>query len=84
VVKTSTAGCMLISSSRGEGETGRQVHSGDRRRECLEEVEMPPRASSAPAAPRLRITKGSALEIPQNTDDASNQVLGFQGQSPWL
>src|SRR2546426_8454615 len=33
---------------------------------------------------RLGITKGSALEIPQNTDDAWNQVLGFQGQSPWL
>ena len=32
---------------------------------------------------RLTITKGSAgsaLEIPQNTDDAWNQELGFQGQ----
>ena len=30
------------------------------------------------------ITKGSALEIPRNAGDASNRVLGFQGQSPWL
>jgi hypothetical protein len=31
----------------------------------------------------LEITKGSALEIPPNTDDAWSHVLSFQGQSPW-
>jgi hypothetical protein len=32
----------------------------------------------------LVITKGSALEIPQNPEDVWSHVLSFQGQSPWL
>jgi hypothetical protein len=32
----------------------------------------------------LKITKGSALEIPRNGDDALSGAPGFQGQSPWL
>jgi len=30
---------------------------------------------------QLSITKGSALEIPQNIDDASNRVLAFKGRA---
>ena len=33
---------------------------------------------------KLMITKGSALEIPRTTDDACDELLRFQGQSPWL
>ena len=40
--------------------------------------------NSSPRDGALKITKGSALEIPRTTDDACDEVLGFQGQSPWL